>query len=337
MIRKLKILIIPLILLYFNVSAQDYYRYQRIINAIDEDILNNHLKSALTKTDTIYKDYDFIYARHCIKALQISCELNDSLKAEIWLKKAFLQGVPKWIIYHNEITKKATAYENTQQVLADYNILHQQYLSKINLSIRKTVDSLRVLDKKYTDKVNLDNNFIKYVVYGLQWWRNSKKQIKVLKPLIKKYGFPGERLIGFIDTIYKSPNIQKRQWHNYISKSNAEVMFTHYFSKRRKHLNALLLPNVKSGYLDPYEYAGYNDFLGKWGKKRYNNFYYNVWHTDNDKSHLTAIEKRRAEIGLETRERQKEKWAIFLKRMKQKELNKTIIIENFKAAINYSY
>ncbi|RZL26066.1 MAG: hypothetical protein EOO96_22855 [Pedobacter sp.] len=132
MIRKLKILIIPLLSLFYSVNAQDYYRYQRLINAIDENIISNDLKSALAKTDTIYKDYDFIYARHCIKALQISCELNDSLKAEIWLKKAFLQGVPKWIIYHNEITKKATTYENTQQVLADYDVLNQQHLSKLN-------------------------------------------------------------------------------------------------------------------------------------------------------------------------------------------------------------
>lgn len=130
MIKKLKFLIIPLLFLFYNVNAQDYFRYQRLINAIDEDIINNDLKSALAKTDTIFKDYDFIYARHCIKALQISCELNDSLKAEIWLKKSFLQGVPKWIIYHNEITKKVTTYKITQQILADYNVLHQQHLSK---------------------------------------------------------------------------------------------------------------------------------------------------------------------------------------------------------------
>lgn len=271
------------------------------------------------------------------KALQISCELNDSLKAEIWLKKAFLQGVPKWIIYHNEITKKATTYKNTQQVLAHYDILHQQHLSKLNLSVRKTVDSLRVLDKKYTDKVNLNNDIFHYVIYGLQWWRNSKKQVKALKPIIVKYGFPGERLIGFIDTIYNSKNIQKRQWHSYISKSNAEVMFTHYFSKRRKSLNSLLLPNVKSGYLNPYDYAGYNDFLAQWGKRRYNDNYYNVWHVDNDKSHLTDVENRRFKIGLETWQRQQDKWKIFLNRTKKKELNQTILIENFAKAINYNY
>ena len=337
MVKKLKILIIPLLFLFFNVNAQNYYRYQRIINSIDEDIISNNLKSALAKADILYNDYDFIYARHCIKALQISCELNDTLKAEIWLKKSFLQGVPKWIIYHNEITKKATTYKNTQQVLLDYSVLHQQHLSKLNLSVRKTVDSLRILDKKYTEKVNSHKNILKLIIYNLQWRRNSKKQVKVLKPLIAKYGFPGEKLIGFVDTIYNSSNLRKGQWHSYIDKSNAEVMLTHYFSIRRKDLNKLLLPNVKSGYLNPYDYAGYNDFLGQWGKRRYNNFYYNVWHTDKDKSHLIDIEKRRSEIGLETRERQKEKRTIFLKRMKQKELNNTIIIENFKEAINYSY
>lgn len=324
MIKKLKILIIPLLFLFYNVNAQDYYRYQRLINAIDEDIINNDLKSALAKADTIYKDYDFIYARHSIKALQISCELNDSLKAEKWLKKAFLQGVPKWIIYHNEITKKATTYKNTQQVLADYDALHQQHLSKLNLSVRKTVDSLRILDKKYTDKVNLDNNFIKYVVYGLQWRRNCRKQVKVLKPIIAKYCFPGERLIGLKEFYPDSAKIHPyKKLKLNILESRGETMFIHYFSVKRKSLNSLLLPNVKSGYLEAYAYGSFNDFQSRHGK---NNFY-NVWHFDPNKSNSAEINKRREAIGLETFERQKEKFKIEYDRRGKAEMYSKINLE----------
>lgn len=330
MIRKYKILFIPLLFLISNVCAQDYFRYQRIINAIDDDILSNNLNSALVRADTIFEDYDFIYARHCIKALQISCELKDSIKAEKWLQKSFLQGVPKWMIYANEITLKATRYSNTQSVLVNYDALHKQYLGKINRSLRKTVDSLRVLDKKFTDRVNLDNNIFKLVTYNLQWRKNSRKQVKVLIPLIEKYGFPGERLIGFEDNIGDSAKcISNAKYYGIardLSGGGSEVMFIHYFSIPRKSLNSILFPNVKSGFLTQSDYGSFNDFLAKWGKKKYRNYYYNIWHSDSNKNNLADIEKRRAAIGLETLDRQKQKSKISYDR-RGKDINSKIILE----------
>lgn len=325
MTKKLCSIVIPLLLFILNVNGQDYFRYQKIINSIDDDVLNNNLKSALLKADTIYRDYDFVYARHCIKALQISCELNDSLKAEIWLRKAFLQGVPKWLVNMNEITKKVSQYENTRQVLLSYEGLHKQYISKINLPLRRTVDSLRLLDKKYTDKVNLDNNLFKYVIYGLQWTRNSRKQVKLLKPIIKKWGFPGERLIGFEFSKLDSSISSKRlkYYGPNLSEGETSTMFIHYFSIKRKSLNSLLLPNVKAGFLEAADYGSFNDFQSRKGK----NNYYNVWLTDPNKNNLPEIDKRRAEIGLESYEMQQKKFKIVFERRKTKENNSTIALE----------
>lgn len=190
--------------------------------------------------------------------------------------------------------------------------------------MRKTVDSLRVLDKKYTDKVNLDNNIFKLVIYNLQWRRNSRKQIKVLKPLIAKFGYPGERLIGldnfYSDTTRVTPN--KKLKLN-IEEYRCETMFIHYFSIRRKSMNSFLLPNVKSGYLEANAYGSFNDFQSRKGK---NNFY-NVWHLDPNKSNLDEINKRRDAIGLEAFERQNEKFKIEFDRRGKPEFYSKINLE----------
>ena len=81
-----------------NSFGQDYIKYQRIFNKIDEDVLSLNYKLAIERLDSIYSNFEFIYAKHCMKALQICVSANDSINAEKWLTKCFKQGIPIWII-----------------------------------------------------------------------------------------------------------------------------------------------------------------------------------------------------------------------------------------------
>ncbi len=132
-------LIIYSIFIVSNLFAQDYIEYQRIINRIDEDVLNKEYFSAIKRLDSLYENFDFIYSRHCFKALQICSVSQDSLNADKWLEKSFIQGVPIWMIRTNELTKHILKYTTTQTTIDRYDSLRNIYNNSVNLKVRNIV------------------------------------------------------------------------------------------------------------------------------------------------------------------------------------------------------
>jgi hypothetical protein len=81
-----------------QVKALDYTAYHRAFNYVDTDILSGDYASAIGRLDSIYTGYDFIYAKHCVKAMQVCCMAKDSFRAAMWMSRAFRRGVPLWFI-----------------------------------------------------------------------------------------------------------------------------------------------------------------------------------------------------------------------------------------------
>lgn len=46
--------------------GQDYIEYQRTFNRIDEDVISQNYNLAIKRLDSIYTNFEFIYAKHCI-------------------------------------------------------------------------------------------------------------------------------------------------------------------------------------------------------------------------------------------------------------------------------
>lgn len=308
--------------------SQNYIDYQKTFNRIDNDVFASDFKTATVRLDSIYNNYGFIYAKHCIKALQISVTANDSIRADKWLAKCFRQGVPLWIISADQITRKSLAYPATKETLKKYDSLHAVYLSSINNDLAQKIDSLLEVDQKYTEKINNGSLPLRLTTYNWQWKRNNRKQSAIIKKITEEYGFPGERLLGLPqvyedsvackkDVLFYGPNLFDRR---------AVTMLIHYFSSRRDDMNDLLRKNVESGYLQPEFYAILNDFLGENGGKKYNDNYYNTWHFD-PKNNIEAVEKRRNEIGLNTFKRQEENRILNRERRKNKTANSEILTE----------
>ena len=318
------------ILLSSNLFAQDYIEYQRIINRIDEDVLNNEYYIAIERLDSIYENFDFIYARHCFKALQICCVSQDSLNAEKWLKKSFIQGVPIWKVRNNDLTKNVFKYSTSQTTIKQYDSLKNIYNNSINHDLRNKIDSLFEIDQKYTRKVNDGFFLLRYSYYGLRWLKNNKKQFKIINEIIDKHGYPGEKLIGLHNCIEDSAQYIKQ--FNYrgplLRETDTYIMLIHYYSNSRADINNKLLENIYLGNLPPYQYGAINDFMARWGKKKCRDFkYYNVWHKDPDKSNYTAIDRRRNSIGLNSYEQQKRNNSTWDERIKNNTVNSEIILE----------
>jgi hypothetical protein len=318
-----------LCLLCGNVFGQDYVAYQKIINRIDEDIITNDLQSATAKFDTIYKQYSFVFATHCIKALQICCANTDSINADKWLAKCFVQGVPLWVIRTNELTNKAIGYSTTQHTLKKYDSLRVVYKAAVNWEVARQIDSLIAIDQRHTKMVNDGFILWRYILYYPLWLRNNKRQFAIIDSIIDKYGFPGERLIGlpehyndsalhYSDFVFYGP---------FLADTRTRTMLLHYYSTAHKDINNKLKANVANGFLPAYQYGAINDFLAEYGKKRYGYKYYNVWHTDINKDNIPHINERRALIGLSTYETQLKHSLIWRERRKNKIANSSIVLE----------
>lgn len=318
--------------LIFNsfLFGQDYIEYQKIINRIDEDIFSKNYQLANERFDSLHTNFDFIYSRHCFKALQICSVREDSLNAGKWLEKSFLQGVPIWMIRSNNLTKQLFNYSTTASIIKNYDSLHSIYKKSINDSLRNKIDSLYEIDQEFTKKVN--NGFILFreTYHGLRWYKNNQKQFKILNEIIDKYGYPGERLIGLPESFEDSMLTieQFNFWGPSLMETKSYIMLIHYYSNPRADINNKLLKNVILGNLPPSHFAAINDFMAKWGNKKYGEFnYYNVWHEDPDNSHNAEIETRRNLIGLNSCEHQNRNMLVFRERRKNRTVNSEIMLE----------
>ena len=83
---KILLFVLSLIISY-PAFAQNYIEYHRLINRIDEDVINEEYNFAIERLDSLYENFSFIYSQHCFKALQISCKSRDSISAKKWLEK----------------------------------------------------------------------------------------------------------------------------------------------------------------------------------------------------------------------------------------------------------
>lgn len=309
--------------------GQNYIDYQRIITRINDDILNNDFSKTIERLDSIYVNYNFIFAKECVKALQICCYLNDSINVDKWLSKSFKQGIPLWIIRTNELTKKSLCYTTTQNTINKYDSLRSIYKASLNPEISKLFDSLYIIDQRYTSKVNDGFFLFRHTIYGLMWLRNNKREFLILNKIIDQYGYPGERLIG-LDPHFEDSAVASKHlvfWGPVvIQEFRAKYMLMHYFSNYRKNgndfINKLFL-SLESGYIQTYCYADLNSFIYHQSRKKYGTRYYiNKYNND-----TVATNNARKMIGLGTVEQTKRMGNVNIERRKNKKLNSEIILE----------
>ena len=302
--KGLKVLL-GLVFLTNQLFGQDYIEYQRTFNRIDEDVLSRHYALAIKRLDSIYSNYDFIYAKHCFKALQICITAEDSIKADKWLGKCFKQGIPLWMIRTNELTNKSLTYSTTQKTLNNFDSLHGIYKASINTNLQKRIDSLLTIDQKYTRKVN-DGFVLFKPVYWLQWGINNKRQFGQLKKIIETFGYPEEKLIG-LSSIQDSLVFAKHFifWGpSELRNSSVQIMLQHCYSTWHKidfDFKDTLYKNLCNGNMPAFQYALIIEFMLP-DKQKYIN--YKFWLSGGvcKENCLEIINRNRYSIGLNTSE-----------------------------------
>jgi len=320
-----------LLILSSTSFGQDYIEYHRTFHRIDEDILTRNYPLAIDRLDSIYANYDFIYAKHCIKALQICITVNDSVRAGLWLAKCFRQGIPLWMIRTNEITSKSLAYSTTQNTLDNFDSLHSLYIASIDTSLSRKIDSLLTIDQKYTRKVNDGFVLFRFSIYWLQWGINNKRQLQILKQIIETYGYPEERLMGlhFIEDSIAFARLFTFWGPSELRDARVQIMLQHCYSTWHKvdlDFRKTLYENLRNGNMPAFQYALIMNNMLPDKPKHIQNKYWVRTAICTENCH-EIIERNRYSVGLNTSEQEKRNTLIDRDRRGQRKANGEIMLE----------
>lgn len=298
-------------------SQSNYIEYHKEARFIESYILDSSYVKAVHRYKNLFSKYDFVFAEDCFRAAQTATLSNDSISSFLFLERAVLQGVTKESIVNDSILidlkkmKYWSIFEN------NYDRIRNKYTAAIDWNLRQKINEIHDLDQKYRDKHELHPwNFLWRPLIWIKWKKTTKKIVEdKLIPLIKKHGFPNEKLIGLDETSF-----HHKHKHDHLKSNYAFMILIHYYSiPRTTDFNDLLLSQIKSGNIHPRQYASLIDFQAKCGKgKYYKGLHYNEWHQSKNENEIEQINKNRIKIGLELFETHSKKLERGLKACKEK-------------------
>lgn len=313
--------------------AQDYREYYRILYRIDDDVLAGNYNAAIARFDSVRKQYPFITAQHCLKALQICSKAEDSIRSAYWLSTALQRGMPLYIIRKHELSAKALSWSNCAYLASRRDSLYNIYRNSIDTTVAKKLDRLYTIDQRRTRRVNDGFVPLRYTIYGLQWLHNNHKQFRVINEIAEEKGYPGERLAGisarFQDSAFLYSFVRFRG--GAFLDPRAYIMLVHYYSNaHRQPMDSILMQGVRSGNISPRDCAVLYEYQSLYGKnKKEQNRYYHEWtsaHIGPDEPE-NIVDARRYEIGLYSLAVQKRNDEIELQRRKDKTSRSEIMLE----------
>ena len=313
-------------------AAQDYVAYQRVFNRVDDYIATEDWNKALLSMDSVGTKYRFVYAKHCLKALQVACMANDTVRAAYWLSRSFTQGVPPWVIRSNTITAKVLSYPVTTSVLGHYDSLRSIYYANVNLKLAHRTDSMMNIDSKYTRRVNNGFFLVRYTVSGLQWVHNNNRSYRWIKQTISQYGFPGERLIGLPLGIEDSTSAAGKFVRAVgiglgMEERSAVFMLLHYYSTKREDAMQVFVPALHDGNLPPKYFARINDYNIIVSPRKTKHMRECYTHRLNHTENTDSVNARREAIGLNTYEAQQANAATDMRNTRSGANNKAFVLE----------
>lgn len=264
--------LIFLFLFSFQLFSQeyktDYFVYHEQINKAEElFFLEQKTDSALFYYDKTFKEFDFVFVKDLVNAAQIA-KLN---KREY--KKYIMQGfenglklnhLESFSIFKNEVS----SFQKDKKLIIKYNEGRKKYLARIDFEY---------LDKIY--KIAVGERINRYLEHD-KYAHKLKYEFSVLSSMIKKKGFPGDKLLGIADsTIFretksvkldisireKKAKVRHRTYNEINEATFSQSIIRNFFLNLDFCLfNTLdkktILVEIKKGNIHPKDVAYYNDF-----------------------------------------------------------------------------
>ncbi|EIJ40259.1 hypothetical protein JoomaDRAFT_3314 [Galbibacter orientalis DSM 19592] len=212
-------------------------------------------------------------------------------------------------------------------LLKKYIKYNKVFANQINTTLRDSLYALTKIDHKWKvyylyslSKVD-SNNAKKYeIVYDSIV---SKIVENRLIPLIKKYGYPGERNIGLCRNGAQNDSYKYR--YSFSNVTARTILLHYYMQPKPCTYNNMFLNEVKKGNMPPNQYASIMDFQARFGTDASCNAeIYNEITDTKDTTLFNQINRRRKELGLESLEEKHSKYKrgqVACKEIKRKKYN----------------
>jgi hypothetical protein len=302
--------------------SQDYIDFQKNITRAEVAILDSNYTEAATIYYELFQKNDFVFLGNCVSACQTALVLNNDTLAFYFAERAVKQGLKMNQIESEKTLKLLMAKPQWVTFSSKYDSLRTIYSKSVNWELRNKINELHDRDQLWRDRHEIQWwNFLWKPIIKKIWYKELEKIVEIeLLPLIKQYGYPGEKLIG-IDEKYMHHKFREEHYNSFM----VRLILIHYYSKDRSLDDTFLIEEIKKGNLHAKQFADFHDFRAK-------NDYYCQWSWNlkfimqiNESVTEEAVNKRRTEIGLGTHEQRLREERNFIEYRKQRNNNKPFV------------
>lgn len=280
-------LIIPNVLF-----GQNYFDYYKEINKGKVLIASQNTEESINCYFSVFEKFDFVFARDCYNAIELSALAKDSVKLEYFIRRGIKQGLKFSQIIE---VKNVSKFQNStflKEIEKEKDSLENAYRNSINWELRNLIIEMFKEDQAIREKY-YNAILFKRKKIGHEWEALNKIQVKQILEITKEYGFPGEKIIG-VDTDEMHAKINNSN----ISAGMPIVLFIHHFSQPNESYDSLLFEQIEKGNLYNEHFATICDFEATFGKKIYPNYGFFAFKKMPKIIEEEEINRKRKEISL---------------------------------------
>lgn len=227
----------------------DYITYHKEIIKAEELLVRTNLKDCLIQYKKTFDEYPKVFARDAFLAFQVACMFKDTTMVSYFFEKSVRNGIIweaiNYITFYQDIVSFNLAYKRRLESL--YSTNRAIYESSIDTILRKNILALLIED----DKARTHNNDS---LSNYRWMKLCDSNGKKLAAIIKRVGFPGEKMCGILNSEVAIVNGSKERATGVQIYPVCNRIFYHsacVFQDVKVELQRA----VKNGELTPKEYA----------------------------------------------------------------------------------
>jgi len=296
-------------------SQKDYITFHSEIIDAESEIIKENYASASEKYYAAFKGMDFVFLANCVTACSASIRSNNDSLTLFFVHKAIEHGLTMEKIQNDSILAHLKTLKIWLEIEKNYNVWLLNYSNRINPDLRKKVNSLYAIDRYWRDRTETHPMNILWRSHLRKKWYNALKIIveDSLMPLIYKYGYLGEKIIG-VDK--KSDHLKFIGEHN--KSFMVRLILIHYYSSKRPLSDSIFFREIQKGNLHPKQFAEFADFKACFSdeKSSSNVKIYAQWmwnQSNSSEETIKEINKRRLAIGIGTYEQRMSEFKHFIR------------------------
>ena len=187
--------------------AQNMQAYYKVINEAELSIVNGDYGRALIFYQHVLPNSQKSFIKDFYNAALCAILIKNNKLALRYTKELLQKGLPIDSIETNKYFQPILAFAEWEKIKNQYSLIREKYDSHINKPLRDTLHMLFKRDQ-YFRRINGS-----YKVYGDTIHKIDVENDRILKVIIKRYGYPNESLIGIDNDINLVKGFEFVIWH----------------------------------------------------------------------------------------------------------------------------